>query len=167
MTQTKTQSLIEAITNTAVGFGISLAATFVIFPVLGIATTPSKNLLITLFFTAISIIRGYVIRRWFNTEVKPFVRFKECLKRVSKSVSESDTKPKITRQNLKDLGFTFNVVNEDYMRVLEARYFTESADIVVGTIYHGKRCSSQFVCYKIRRTIYDPDLALIEKLVLN
>ncbi|WP_435135757.1 DUF7220 family protein [Formosa sp. A9] len=66
--QTKTQSFIEAMTNTAVGFGISLAATFVIFPVLGIATTPSKNLLITLFFTVISITRGYVIRRWFNQD---------------------------------------------------------------------------------------------------
>lgn len=79
MTQTKTQSLIEAMTNTAVGFGISLAATFVIFPVLGIATTPSKNLLITLFFTAISIIRGYVIRRWFNKKktIKPFEYLKD------------------------------------------------------------------------------------------
>ncbi|WP_199287711.1 DUF7220 family protein [Pseudotamlana carrageenivorans] len=68
MTQTKTQSLIEAITNTVVDFGISLATTFVIFPLLGIATTPSKNLLITLFFTAISIVCGYVIRRWFNQD---------------------------------------------------------------------------------------------------
>lgn len=64
--QTKKQSFIEAITNTAVGFGISLAATFIIFPLVGVATTPFKNVLITVFFTVISILRGYIIRRIFN-----------------------------------------------------------------------------------------------------
>lgn len=64
--QTKKQSFIESITNTAVGFLISLAATFVIFPLVGYKTTVSKNIIVTLFFTAISILRGYVIRRYFN-----------------------------------------------------------------------------------------------------
>ena len=64
--QTKKQSLIEASTNTAIGFGISFASTFLILPLVGIETTAGTNLLITVYFTVISILRGYVIRRWFN-----------------------------------------------------------------------------------------------------
>lgn len=73
--QTKLQSLIEAITNTAIGFIISLMATFAILPLLGIESTPLKNLKLTIFFTVISILRSYIIRRWFNktkvTRVEP------------------------------------------------------------------------------------------------
>ncbi len=64
--QSKKHSLIEAITNTSVGFIISLLSTFIIFPLVGIESTGTKNVIITLFFTAISILRGYVIRRFFN-----------------------------------------------------------------------------------------------------
>jgi heme/copper-type cytochrome/quinol oxidase subunit 4 len=66
--QSKKQSFIESLTNTAVGFTISLAATFVIFPLVGINSTSTKNVIITLFFTAISIARGYIIRRFFNNK---------------------------------------------------------------------------------------------------
>lgn len=64
--QTKTHSFYEALSNTAIGFLISLAATFVIFPLVGLPTSPGQNLAITCFYTVISIVRGYVIRRWFN-----------------------------------------------------------------------------------------------------
>ena len=64
--QTKKQSFLESITNTLVGFIISLAATFVIFPIVGVASTGAKNIAITLFFTIISVLRGYVVRRFFN-----------------------------------------------------------------------------------------------------
>jgi high-affinity Fe2+/Pb2+ permease len=64
--QTKKQSFIEAITNTVIGFLISLAATFFIFPIVGIESTGYKNIIITLFFTVISILRSYVLRRFFN-----------------------------------------------------------------------------------------------------
>lgn len=67
--QTKKQSFLESLTNTAVGFIISLASTFVIFPLVGYESTPFKNLVVTVFFTVISIIRGYVIRRWFNKKL--------------------------------------------------------------------------------------------------
>ena len=66
MKQTKKQSLIESLTNTAVGFVISLAATFIIFPLVGYDSTFYKNVIVTLFFTVVSIARGYVIRRLFN-----------------------------------------------------------------------------------------------------
>jgi high-affinity Fe2+/Pb2+ permease len=68
--QTKKQSFIESLTNTFVGFAISFAATFLIFPLVGIQSSGAKNFVITLFFTVVSILRGYVIRRYFNKKVK-------------------------------------------------------------------------------------------------
>ncbi|MBV7268394.1 DUF7220 family protein [Winogradskyella luteola] len=70
MSQTKKQSLKEAVTNTAVGFVISYLSTFAIFPLVGFHSNPSKNLVITIYFTIISILRSYVIRRWFNNKVQ-------------------------------------------------------------------------------------------------
>jgi ribosomal protein S27E len=64
--QTKKQSFFESLTNTAIGFIVSYASTFLIFPLVGMQTSASTNLLITIYFTIISILRGYVIRRWFN-----------------------------------------------------------------------------------------------------
>lgn len=68
--QTKKQSFIEAVSNTAVGFLISYASTFLIFPLVGIKTSPGTNLVIVIYFTVISILRGYVIRRFFNKKPK-------------------------------------------------------------------------------------------------
>jgi len=65
--QTRKQSLTEAITNTVIGFIISLISTFIIFPILSIDTTASTNVLVTLFFTVVSILRSYTIRRFFNS----------------------------------------------------------------------------------------------------
>lgn len=70
--QTKKHSFYEAFTNTAVGFVISLTATFAVFPLVGMHATVKQNILVTLCFTVISIVRGYVIRRYFNNK-KPIV----------------------------------------------------------------------------------------------
>ena len=64
--QTKKQSFIESLSNTAVGFLISLAATFIVLPIFNVHSTFSKNIGITICFTFISIIRSYLIRRYFN-----------------------------------------------------------------------------------------------------
>lgn len=68
--QSKKNSLIEAVTNTAIGFVISLLSTFLIFPIVGIESTSSKNVIITIFFTLISILRSYFLRRLFNSTQK-------------------------------------------------------------------------------------------------
>ena len=64
--QTKKQSLIESLTNTFIGFVISFASTFVIFPLVGFESDSGKNLIITIFFTVVSVVRGYFVRRIFN-----------------------------------------------------------------------------------------------------
>jgi hypothetical protein len=64
--QSKKMSLVESITNVAVGYGVAILSQIIIFPVFGISATVKDNLLIGLFFTVVSIFRSYVLRRIFN-----------------------------------------------------------------------------------------------------
>lgn len=64
--QTKKHSLYEALTNTAIGFGVSWASTFAIFPLVGLHTSAGTNLKITCYFTVVSIVRSYLLRRFYN-----------------------------------------------------------------------------------------------------
>lgn len=66
MGQSRGMSAAEAVTNTAVGFVISLASQLVIFGAYGVTLPLADNVLITCWFTAISIARGYLLRRAFN-----------------------------------------------------------------------------------------------------
>ena len=66
MQQSRLGSLIEALFNVLIGFGINFAANLVILPLFGFNVTPTDALGIGVFFTVISIARSYVIRRWFN-----------------------------------------------------------------------------------------------------
>lgn len=89
--QTKKQSLIESLTNTVIGFVISYASTFAILPLVGLKTSAGTNLLITVYFTVISIIRGYVIRRWFN---KPKSQpIEELVKEANLKIAQEATVP--------------------------------------------------------------------------
>ena len=69
MEQTKLGSLIEACINTAIGFGVALASQIIIFPLFGIHVPISTNLGIGAWFTLISVVRSYIIRRWFNARL--------------------------------------------------------------------------------------------------
>jgi hypothetical protein len=65
--QSKKRSLTESLTNVAVGMGVSLASQYAIFPWFGITDMSfGHHLGITAWFTAISILRSYLLRRWFN-----------------------------------------------------------------------------------------------------
>jgi len=66
MKQSKTESIIEAITQTIVGLGISFIIQLILYPFLDIPVTLEQNAIITTVFFIASIIRGYVIRRIFN-----------------------------------------------------------------------------------------------------
>lgn len=70
MNQSKRESLIETIINTAIGYIVALLSQILVFPLVGIHVPFSTNLEIGAYFTIISIIRGYVIRRWFNARLK-------------------------------------------------------------------------------------------------
>ncbi len=64
--QTRLQSFIESLLNVAIGYVVALASQILIFPLFGIYISLSENMLIGAFFTVISIVRGYLVRRLFN-----------------------------------------------------------------------------------------------------
>lgn len=66
MTQTKLGSFAEAWANIAVGFGINYCANLLVLPWFGYNVTPKAALGIGVVFTVISLVRSYVLRRWFN-----------------------------------------------------------------------------------------------------
>lgn len=69
MQQTRLSSFIESLINVLIGYSINFAANLVIFPHFGWHLTIKDNLVIGVFYTAISIARSYVIRRWFNAYI--------------------------------------------------------------------------------------------------
>lgn len=69
MKQTRIQSLIESTTNIAIGYGIALGSQLAIFPLYGIHVRFTENLAIGVWFTAISIVRSYAVRRFFNARL--------------------------------------------------------------------------------------------------
>lgn len=66
MSQTKRQSLLEAGTNIAVGYGVNMAANFALFPLFGWDITIAENVTLGVLYTAISLVRSYTLRRIYN-----------------------------------------------------------------------------------------------------
>jgi len=64
--QTKKHSIIESITQTIIGLITSILVQITIYPLMGIPVTFSQNLIITAVFFVVSIIRGYLVRRYFS-----------------------------------------------------------------------------------------------------
>lgn len=69
MTQTRLGSLIEALFNTLIGLVVSVIANHLVFPLFGFHPSGAQNVAISLIYTAISICRQYVLRRWFNARL--------------------------------------------------------------------------------------------------
>ena len=66
--QSKMDSLIETLTNVGIGWFISFIANMLVLPLFGYNINLTDGVLISIIFTIISIIRGYVVRRWFNSK---------------------------------------------------------------------------------------------------
>lgn len=64
--QSKRMSMVETCTNVAIGYFVALASQLAIFPMFGIHISLIDNLAIGAWFTVISIVRGYIVRRVFN-----------------------------------------------------------------------------------------------------
>lgn len=69
MTQTKLGSLIEAMMNVVIGYGVALLSQILVFPLFDIYVSLTTNLWIGAWFTLISLARSYVVRRWFNARL--------------------------------------------------------------------------------------------------
>ena len=66
MTQSRRLSLVEAITNVAVGYVLAVITQIMVFPWFGIHPSLGENLAIGSMFTGISLLRSYVLRRLFE-----------------------------------------------------------------------------------------------------
>lgn len=67
MSQTRRGSLAEAWANIAVGYGVNYTANLLILPLFGFhALNWRNNLVIGGIYTGVSLVRQYVLRRWFN-----------------------------------------------------------------------------------------------------
>lgn len=64
--QSKSASLLEAVTNIIIGVVIAFASQLVIFGWYGIHVSIQTNLCMTAWFTAVSLARSFVLRRLFN-----------------------------------------------------------------------------------------------------
>ena len=66
MNQSRRMSLIEAITNVAVGYALTVVMQMLVFPWFGLHASLGDNLALGLVFTAVSLMRGYALRRLFT-----------------------------------------------------------------------------------------------------
>lgn len=64
--QTKKDSLVETLTNVGTGFITTLVLSPPIYWLVGVEVKYSQMGLITLLFTIVSVVRGYIVRRCFN-----------------------------------------------------------------------------------------------------
>ena len=69
MRQTKLGSFYEACINVFIGFGINFTANLLILPLFGFHITLANNFYMGLLYTIISVIRSYVVRRWFDGKI--------------------------------------------------------------------------------------------------
>ena len=64
--QSRALSMLEAITNVGVGYGVAVAAQLVFFPAIGISVALADNLRLGALFTGLSLVRSYALRRLFG-----------------------------------------------------------------------------------------------------
>lgn len=65
MSQSRKQSLVESIASTAIGYGLAVASQVIVFPLCGVHATFGQTIVVAVYFTAISLVRQYAVRRWF------------------------------------------------------------------------------------------------------
>ena len=64
--QSRTMSLVEAVANVIVGYGVAVMTQILIFPVFGLHTTLAQNMKMGAVFTVVSIARSFALRRVFE-----------------------------------------------------------------------------------------------------
>lgn len=66
MKQCHTMSLVEAIANVFVGYGIAVVTKILVFPLFRLTTTLAKKMAMGAIFTVVSISRSYCLRQVFE-----------------------------------------------------------------------------------------------------
>lgn len=71
MSQSWRMSLVEAATNTAVGYALAVGTQLVVFPFYGLDAALPQHLGIAAVFVVVSLLRSYALRRAFERLRKP------------------------------------------------------------------------------------------------
>ena len=66
MTQSRHMSLIEAVTNVILGYGLAVITQIGVFPRFGLDVSIGENLALGAVFVGISLLRSYALRRLFE-----------------------------------------------------------------------------------------------------
>ena len=66
MKQSRLMSLVEAVANVFIGYGVAVITQILIFPIFGLHTTLAQNLKMGAIFTVVSIARSFALRRVFE-----------------------------------------------------------------------------------------------------
>lgn len=66
MAQSVQRSWAEAWVNIGIGYAINFTANLLVFPLFGYNVTVRDNIIIGIIYTGISLVRQFVIRRYFN-----------------------------------------------------------------------------------------------------
>ncbi len=64
--QSRAMSLVESATNVVVGYLLAILTQLVVFPLFGLEAALSEHLAIGTAFVAVSLVRGYLLRRVFE-----------------------------------------------------------------------------------------------------
>ena len=65
MKQSRLMSLVEAVTNVAVGYGLAVVTQIIAFPWFGLEAELGEHMAICMAFVAVSLARSYLLRRLF------------------------------------------------------------------------------------------------------
>jgi len=66
MAQSRAMSLVEVVTGSVFAFVVSIWANWAVLPLFGFHVQIEQSFVITMIFTAISILRSYLVRRFFE-----------------------------------------------------------------------------------------------------
>ena len=66
MKQSRMMSLVEAVTNVAVGYGLAVVTQIIVFPWFGLEAALGEHLAIGMAFVGVSLVRSYLLRRLFE-----------------------------------------------------------------------------------------------------
>jgi hypothetical protein len=70
--QTRREAIIEVWIGIVVGFALNWSVNFLLLPMVGAKFTALDNFMLGWIYTAISVVRGYTIRRWADRHIRRF-----------------------------------------------------------------------------------------------
>ena len=65
MKQSRLMSMVEAVTNVAVGYGLAVITQIIVFPWFGLEAAFGEHMAIGMAFVGVSLARSYLLRRLF------------------------------------------------------------------------------------------------------